>query len=114
MDVKSCEILIAGTLSSTVDLEDAEILGLILPTLDSTNLTFKVCSTNSVTDDDFKTVKAKDDTALTITATTGGFAIASDDLIGLKGYRFVKIEANVGQDSAAVTFTWLLKKNWRR
>ena len=114
MDVKSCEILISGTLSSTVDLEDCEILGLILPALDNTDLTFKACSTDSVADGDFVTVKAKDATTLTITATTGDFAVTSDDLVGLKGYRFVKIVASAGQDSAAVTFTWLLKKNWKR
>ena len=111
MDVKSCQISISGQTSGAVDLEDCEILGLILPTLDSTNLTFTVSSTLT---GDYVALKSKGASALSITATTGAFAVTSDDLIGLKGYRFVKIVASAAQNSAAVTFTFLLKKNWRR
>ena len=111
MDVKSCQIAIGGKTSSAVDLEDCEILGLILPTLVSCNLTFTVCSTKSGT---FVALKSKSASALTITATTGAFAITSDDLAGLKGYRYVKVVASETQTVTARTFTWLLKKNWRR
>jgi len=110
MDVKSCVTAISTKTSAAVDLEDAEIFGLILPTLTSTNLTFTVSSTLA---GDYVTLKAKDGTALTITATTGAFAICSDDLIGLKGWRFVKIVSSETQ-LAARTFTWLLKHNWQK
>lgn len=112
MDVKSCQIAKDGQTSGAVDLEDCEILGLIIPTLDNAALTFTVSSALAGT---YVTLKAKDaSTALTITASTGGLAIASNDLEGLKGYRFVKIVAGAAQTTAARTFTWLLKKNWRR
>ena len=111
MDVKSCQIAIDGQTSSAVDLEDCEILGLILPALISCNLTFTVCATLAGT---YVALKSKGAAALTITATTGGFAVESDDLVGLKGYRFVKIYADAQQTTTARTFTWLLKKNWRR
>ena len=111
MDVKSCVIAIGGTTSGAVDLEDAEILGLILPTLVSANLTFTVSSTLA---GDYVALKTKGAAALSITATTGGFAVESDDLVGLKGYRFVKIVADAEQTTTARVFTWLLKKNWKR
>ena len=111
MDVKTCTIAAGGTTSGAVDLEDAEILGLIIPTLVSANLTFTVSSTLAGT---YVALKAKGAGALTITATTGGFAVTSDDLIGLKGYRFVKIVADAAQTATARVFTWLLKHNWAR
>lgn len=111
MDVKSCQIAISGKTSSAVDLEDCEILGLVLPTLVSCNLTFTVSSALA---GDYVALKSKGASALQITATTGGFAVTSDDLAGLKGYRFVKIVASETQTATARTFTWLLKKNWRR
>jgi len=104
MDVKSCQIPIDGKTSTVVDLEDCEILGLILPTLVSGDLTFTVCATSDGTFVDLKS----------ITASTGGFAVTSDDLAGLKGYRYVKIVSATTQTTTARTFTWLLKKNWRR
>ena len=111
MDVKSCQIAIGGKTSTAVDLEDCEILGLVLPTLVSGALTFTVSSTLTGT---YVALQSKALAALTISATTGGIAIASDDLAGLKGYRFVKIVSATTQTTTARTFTWLLKKNWRR
>jgi hypothetical protein len=112
MDVKFCTILITKTDSSVVDLEDCDLLGLILPTLDNASLTFKVCDTAGGT---FVTVKDKDaTTALTIAASVGAFAVASNILDGLKGYRYVQISASAAQNTAARIFTWQLKKNWRR
>lgn len=111
MDIKFCTIAINGTTSGAVDLEDCEILGLIIPTLISANLTFTVCDTLAGT---YVPLKSKGATALSITATTGGFAVSSDDLVGLHGYRFVKIVADATQTTTARIFTWLLKKNWRR
>ena len=111
MDVKSCQIAIDGLTSGAVDLEDCEILGLIIPALISANLTFTVSSALA---GDYVALKSKGAAALSITATTGGFAVSSDDLTGLKGYRFVKIVADAAQTVTARTFTWLLKKNWKR
>jgi len=111
MFLKTCTIAINGTTSGAVDLEDFEIAGLILPTLVSANLTFTVSSTLTGT---YVALKAKGAAALSITATTGGFAVSSDDLTGLKGYRYVKIVADAAQTTTARIFTWILKKNnWR-
>ena len=111
MDTKSCQIAINGKTSGAVDLEDCEIIGLILPTLVSTNLTFTVSSTLT---GDYVALKSKGASALQIPTTTGASAVASGDLIGLKGYRFVKVVSSATQTTTARTFTWLLKKNWRR
>jgi len=110
-DVKSCTIAISGKTSDAVDLEDAEILGLIIPTITSAALTFTVSATKTGT---YVTLKSQDaSTAFTITASTGNCAIESNDLEALKGYRFVKIVSAETQ-AAARTFTWLLKKNFKR
>ena len=74
-------------------------------------LTFTVSSTLAGT---YVALQSKGLASLEISATTGGIAIASDDLVGLKGYRFVKIVSATTQTVTARTFTWLLKKNWRR
>jgi len=110
-DYKQCTIAIDGLTSDAVDLEDAEILGLIIPTLISANLTFTVSSALAGT---YVPLESKAAAALTIAAATGGFAVSSDDLVGLKGYRFVKIVADAQQTTTARVFTWLLKKNWKR
>ena len=111
MDTKFCTIAINGLTSGAVDLEDCEILGLIIPTLISANLTFTVCDTLAGT---YVALKSKGAAALSITATTGDFAVSSDDLTGLRGYRFVKIVADAAQTTTARIFIWQLKKNWRR
>jgi len=111
MDVKTCTIAIDGLTSSAVDLEDCEILGLIIPTLISANLTFTVSSALAGT---YVALESKDAAALTIAAATGGFAVVSSDLLGLKGYRFVKIVADAQQTTTARVFTWLLKHNWQK
>jgi len=112
MDIKKCTILISGTDSSVVDLEDFTILGLIIPTLDSTDLTFKVCNTAGGTFIGLKVLAGT--SALTITATTGNFAVVSNDLEGLSGYRYVQIIASAAQNGGARTFFWILKKNWQK
>jgi len=111
-DVKYCTIAKDGTTSGAVDLEDSDVLGLILPALDNAALTFTVSATLAGT---YVTLKSQDaSTAFTITASTGSCAIESNDLDALKGYRFVKIVAGAAQTTAARTFTWILKKNWKR
>jgi len=95
-----------GTTSAEADLEGMTVMGLLIPTIDSANLTFTVCNTTGGT---FQTLKAMDGTAHTITATTGNFALACDDLSDLAAYRYVKIVASAAQTTAARTFTWVLK-----
>jgi len=108
---KYCTIAKAGKTSSVVDLEDGVVLGLILPALDATTLTFTASASSDGT---FVAVQSKALAALTISSGTGAIAIASDDLAGLAGYRYIKIVAGSAQNTAARTFTWLLKKYTRR
>jgi hypothetical protein len=110
MDVKYCTIALNGTASGEVDLEDCEILGLIIPALDTTTLTFTVSATSGGT---FVALQSKALAALTISSGAGAIAVSSDDLSGLRGYRFVKIVAGSAQTSLARTFTWLLKSRGR-
>lgn len=90
----------AGTKSAAVDLEGMKEIGLIIPTIDTGDVTFEV---SDALDGDFVALKDKSPAALTIVAGTGGFAVTSDDLKGLVGYRFVKVVA-ASQTTAAVTF----------
>ena len=105
--VVECKIAIASstTVSALVDLENRAIVGLVLPALTSTNLSFKVAANPTDTPVDLKNA---DGTAITITAATGGFAIDSDDLVCLAGYRWMQIIASVAQ-AANRTFQLLIK-----
>lgn len=97
----------AGLVSGIADLGGFAVLGLLIPTLDSANLTFQVSNLSTGT---FYTVKDKGGaTALTITAGTGDWAVESGDLDDLKGYRFVKIVASAAQVTAARTLIWVCK-----
>jgi len=121
MNKKFCTIAKDGTISTVVDLEDLSILGLLVPALDSANLTFTASDTSDGTFVTVKTVylDSTDSFAatladFTIPAATGGIAIDSSVLDALKGYRYIKVVASAGQTTAARTFTWILKKNYRR
>jgi len=92
-------------LSSYVTIRGHAIVGLIIPTIDAANLTFYVANTSGGT---YYQVKDKDGSAITITASTGGFAVSTDDLTPLAAYRFIKIATSVAQ-TADRTFTFLLK-----
>lgn len=106
-EVISVEIDISDsvTVSDIVDLGNRAIMGLLIPTLDSGDLTFQVAESATGT---FRTLKNKSGTVHTITAGTGDLAIDSDDLKALAGYRFVKIVSATTQTSDR-TFHFLLK-----
>ena len=93
------------TISAAVDLGGCELIGLILPTIITGDVTFTVCDTLAGT---YVALKAKGGTALTITAGTGNFAVASDDLAPLAAYRFVKI-VTAGTQTSNVTFKFIVK-----
>ena len=92
--------------SGVADLEGFAVLGLIIPTITSAAITFKVSKIRGGT---YVTVKSQDaSTAFTITASTGGCAIESNDLDALKGYRYIKV-VSANAQAAERTFTWIVK-----
>ena len=102
----TCVIAQDATTSAAADLEGCAIMGLLIPAIDSANLTFTASNLYAGT---YYTVKDKDASTFTIAAATGSLAISSDDLTPLAGYRYVKIVASASQTSAAVTFIFTLK-----
>ena len=99
-------ILNTETDSAIADLEGFVVVGLLIPTITSQALTFKVAKTRTGT---YYTVKSQDaSTAFTITASVGACAIECNDLEALKGYRFIKI-ISAGAQGADRTFTWIVK-----
>ncbi len=106
MGYTTCTIADEGKTSDAADIEGYGITGLLLPTLDSTNLTFTVSNLLAGT---YYTVKDLNGNSFTITAGTGEFAVGADDLSPLFGYRFIKIVSSATQSTAAVTFTFTLK-----
>ena len=103
--VKESVIASGDTESDLVDLENVMIVGLIIPTIDNGTLTFKVAARAIDTP---VLLKSKALTALTVSASTGGIAIGSDDLDELSAYRYVQIVAGAAQ-TAERTFTWVTK-----
>jgi len=94
-----------ATHSKIVDLKDVAVVGLILPTIVTGDVTFEVTHDPSVTP---VALKAKDGTALTITAGTGGFAVNTDDLAPLAAYRYVRV-VTAGTQTSDVTFRFIVK-----
>ena len=95
-----------GTSTDAMDLEGYSVTGLMLPTLDTTNITFTASNLVAGT---YYTVKDMDGSTFTITATTGAMAVGSDDLSPLFGYRFVKVVASAAQTTAARTIIFTVK-----
>ena len=93
------------TASAVADIGNKTICGLLIPTLDSGSLTFQVAREPGGT---FYTLKDKTPANHTIVATTGNFAVTSDDLTELAGYRYIKIVSATIQ-TAARTFICVLK-----
>lgn len=93
------------TESAMADLGNRAIVGLVLPTLDTGNITFKVAAQPA---DTFVLLKAKDATTHSITATTGAFAVSCDDLTEIAGYRYVKVVSAATQ-TAPRTFKFVMK-----
>lgn len=103
----TCVIAKDGTDSAVVDIQGFAVVGLLIPTIDTANLTFKV---SNLSDGDFYTVKDKGGaSSLTIATGTGAFAVESTDLDDLRGYRYIQIIASAGQTTADVTFVFVLK-----
>jgi hypothetical protein len=95
-----------ASLSGAADLKGHGLIGLIIPTIDSANISFQVSDSLGGAYVDLKD-KAGD--AITVTAGTGGFAVSADDLGPLAAYRFVKVKASAAQTPAAVTLKFILK-----
>lgn len=102
----TCTIADEGTASGVADIEGYGITGLLIPTIDSANLTFQV---SNLTGGTYYTVKDLNANSFTIAAGTGAFAVGADDLSPLFGYRFIKVVSSATQSTAAVTFTFTLK-----
>lgn len=95
-----------GTKSPAVDISEYAIIGLLIPEIDSANITFEV--TEDEIGGTYYTLKEKDGTTYTVTAGAGNFAVASDELAVLAAYSYVKIVLSAEQ-SQARTFKWLSK-----
>ena len=108
--INTQEAIIAddGTLSNAVGLGDADILGLDIPG-SMVNGTFKFLASLTLAGD-YRYVKAKDLTDLTISATTGDLWVSADDLSPLRGCPFVKIESSAAQTGGPHTLTFVLKR----
>ena len=97
---------VSATESDVVDLGNRGILGLILPTIVSGNITFNVAANPSDTPVE---VKGADGSAISITAGEGAFAVSSDDLAELAAYRWIQIVTAGTQTSESLEFIWVLK-----
>jgi len=103
---KNFKIAINGTTSEVVNLGDSVVVGMILPTLNSGNITFTICDTP---DGSYVALKDKSGSAITVTAGTGGFAVSSEDLAPLAGYKYFKIVSATTQ-TAERTIVIMVKK----
>lgn len=99
------EYSVDATHSEIIDLKDVAVVGLILPTIVTGDVTFEATHDPSVTP---VAVKAKDGTALTITAGTGGFAVSTEDLAPLAGYRYIRV-VTAGTQTSDVIFLFIVK-----
>jgi len=104
----TCTVVSGATKSSVIDLYGFTNYGLMIPTISEGTVTFEA---SNLEDGTFYVVTDKGaSTALTIASSTGGFAVESDDLAPLAGYRYVKVVTGVTQSGIAdVDFVWTLK-----
>lgn len=93
-------------LSSEADFGGSAVVGLIVPTLDTSTLTFRVAAASGGAA--FPLVNELGGT-ISIAAGVGSAAISGTPLLPLSPYRFVSI-ATSGTQSANRTFTWVLKE----
>lgn len=101
----TCATVSGATESSVVDLHGFVNYGLMIPTIDTGDLTFKASNIEAGT---YYTVTDKGgSTAFTVAAGTGGMAIESDDLKALAGYRYIKVVS--ASQTAERTFIWTVK-----
>lgn len=85
------------TVSGAVSLKGVAV-GLLIPTLDSANLTFQASDALAGT---YRTVKDASGAALTITAGTGDLAVGAVVLEPLTAFAFIKVVASAAQSGGA-------------
>ena len=86
------DISVNNDLSNAVDIRSIKFISLILPTLDTCNITFQVAEKKDGTYVDLKGIDAS---LVTVTATTGGFATEYMD--ALAGHSWMKIKTSAVQ-----------------
>lgn len=102
----TCAITLSGTESSVADLEGYATYGLLVPTITSGILTFKGSNLETGT---YYTIKDKDgSTDFAISNSAGNFAVESNDLDALIGYRYIKVISSTVQLGAR-TFIFTIK-----
>lgn len=104
--VIDCAVAEGEEESESSEIATYGIIGLIVPSLESTDITFKVNTESGV--GDYALLKDIDGSAITISATTGGFALSSDELTHLAAYRWIKIVLSAAQSQRRV-FKWVCK-----
>ena len=97
------------SVSSVVDLEDCEVLGLFVPALNNTpSITFQVADDEDSTPVDLLN-KDGSTASITISGGASGFAVSSEDLKPLLGYRFVRVKSSAAQ-TADRHFYFIVKR----
>jgi hypothetical protein len=107
LENRTATIVKDGTISDAINLSDYVAIGMMLPTLNSGDITFTVCDTEGGS---YVALKDKDGAAITIAAGTGGFAVSSEDLAPLAGYRYFKIVCATAQTTSVRTITITVKR----
>lgn len=100
-----------GYYSEIADLAGFAVLGLLIPTLDTTDINFYV---SNLSGGDFRILrrnKESDDSMedIKLEVGTGAMAISSVSLECLKGWRFVKIKTSAQQTNGPRTLIWIVK-----
>ena len=103
--IEDCTILDTETDSDGVDLRGYGLIGLIIPTITNSALTFEVSETEGGT---YRQVQTNALAAFTIAAGTGDIAISADSMAPLCAYRWVKIISAEAQGADRV-FHFLVK-----
>lgn len=93
-----------GTVSTAANIEAYLVVGLIVPLMDNTTLTFEVSNDNST----FYDLYDKGATEVAFAAGTHNKAYEAPDALG-SGWRYIRIVA-AAQTTAAVTITLLLTR----
>ena len=103
--IEDCTIAAQGTDSDAVDLRGYGMIGLIVPTITSANLTFEVSETEGGT---YRALYNADGSVFTLTTLTGNRAISADDLAPLCAYRWVQIISSESQGAERI-FHFIVK-----
>lgn len=103
-DLLVINVAIDARRSTSAKIGGKAILGLIVPPLDNTAIRIQVLDGA----DDWVEVRYTNGTVVEIAASTGGFAVASDDLAALAAYTRMRVVTVVPQ-TANRTFVLCLK-----